>query len=111
MGCYPPRRPFSALLCSDFSCHRFGYRDDYGDPSCRRSRRRFDVAMTTVMEMGLIHPPVRANIVVIENTTSDIPLSQIIWGTMPFLGLMFPAVLLCCFFPSIVTWLPAAVMN
>ena len=71
----------------------------------------FGVVMTIVMEMGLIHPPVGLNIFVIKNIAPDIPLSDIIWGTMPFLALMFVAVGLCCVFPSIVTWLPAVVMK
>ena len=44
----------------------------------------FGVVMTIVMEMGLIHPPVGLNIFVIKNIAPDIPLSDIIWGTLPF---------------------------
>lgn len=71
----------------------------------------FGVVMTIVMEMGLIHPPVGLNIFVIKNIAPDIPLSDIIWGTMPFVILMFLAVLLCCFVPGIATWLPSIVMK
>jgi TRAP-type C4-dicarboxylate transport system permease large subunit len=59
----------------------------------------------------LIHPPVGLNLFVIKNIAPDITLSQIIWGTLPFLGLMLVAVILCCFFPGIAIWLPSAVMN
>ena len=48
----------------------------------------FGVVMTIVMEMGLIHPPVGLNIFVIKNIAPDIPLKDIIWGVMPFVGLM-----------------------
>ena len=44
----------------------------------------FGVVMTIVMEMGLIHPPVGLNIFVIRNVAPDIPLSEVIWGTLPF---------------------------
>ena len=71
----------------------------------------FGVVMTIVMEMGLIHPPVGLNLFVIKNIAPDITLSEIIWGTLPFLGLMLVAVVLCCFFPGIAVWLPTAVMN
>jgi C4-dicarboxylate transporter, DctM subunit len=71
----------------------------------------FGVVMTIVMEMGLIHPPVGLNIFVIKNIAPDIPLSDIIWGTLPFVILMFVAVVLCCIFPSIATWLPAFAMG
>src|ERR1700752_1291745 len=71
----------------------------------------FGVVMTIVMEMGLIHPPVGLNIFVIRNVAPDIPLSEVIWGTLPFVILMMLAVLLLCFFPEISTWLPDLVMG
>jgi TRAP-type C4-dicarboxylate transport system permease large subunit len=71
----------------------------------------FGVVMTIVMEMGLIHPPVGLNIFVIKNIAPDIPLSDIVWGTMPFVILMFVAVFLCCLFPGIAIWLPLTVMS
>jgi len=71
----------------------------------------FGVVMTVVMEMGLIHPPVGLNIFVIKNVAPDIPLKDVIWGVMPFLGLMFVAVVLLCLFPGIATWFPDLVMG
>ena len=71
----------------------------------------FGVVMTIVMEMGLIHPPVGLNIFVIKNVAPDIPLKDVIWGVMPFVGLMFVAVFLLCLFPEIATGLPNLVMG
>jgi C4-dicarboxylate transporter DctM subunit len=71
----------------------------------------FGVVMTIVMEMGLIHPPVGLNIFVIKNIAPDIPLKDVIWGVMPFVGLMFLAVFLLCFFPGISTYLPDLLMG
>ncbi len=71
----------------------------------------FGVVMTVVMEMGLIHPPVGLNIFVIKNVAPDIPLKEIVWGVMPFVGLMAGAVVLLCVFPGIATWLPNAVLH
>ncbi len=71
----------------------------------------FGVVMTIVMEMGLIHPPVGLNIFVIRNVAPDIPLREVIWGTLPFVLLMMLAVLMLCFFPEISTWLPDLVMG
>ncbi len=71
----------------------------------------FGVLMTIVMEMGLIHPPVGLNIFVIRNIAPDIPLRDVIYGVLPFLLLMFLAVLLICVFPGIATWFPNAVMG
>jgi tripartite ATP-independent transporter DctM subunit len=71
----------------------------------------FGVVMTIVMEMGLIHPPVGLNIFVIKNIAPDIPLKDVIYGVLPFVGLMLFAIVLLCLFPSIATTLPAMLMK
>lgn len=71
----------------------------------------FGIIMTVVMEMGLIHPPVGLNLFVIKNIAPDIPLSEVIKGTIPFLVLMFLAVFLLCVFPGIATGLPDLIMG
>jgi C4-dicarboxylate transporter DctM subunit len=71
----------------------------------------FGVVMTIVMEMGLIHPPVGLNLFVIKNIAPDIPLRDVIYGVMPFVALMFVAVMLLCLFPGIATGLPDAIMG
>jgi TRAP-type C4-dicarboxylate transport system permease large subunit len=62
--------------------------------------------MTIVMEMGLIHPPVGLNIFVIKNIAPDIPLGEVIWGVLPFVGLMTLSVVILCFLPQIADFLP-----
>jgi tripartite ATP-independent transporter DctM subunit len=71
----------------------------------------FGVVMTIVMELGLIHPPVGLNIFVIKNIAPDITLGEIIWGVMPFVGLMIFGIVLVCVFPAIATWLPDIAMG
>jgi tripartite ATP-independent transporter DctM subunit len=71
----------------------------------------FGIAMTIVMEMGLIHPPVGLNIFVIKNIAPDISLSEIIWGTLPFVIIMALAVVILAIFPEIATWFPNVVMG
>ena len=71
----------------------------------------FGVIMTIVMEMGLIHPPVGLNIFVIKNIAPDIPLRDVMWGVMPFVGLMILGVIILCFLPGIATWFPDFVMG
>lgn len=66
----------------------------------------FGVVMTILMEMGLIHPPVGLNLFVINGIAPEIKLRNIIWGTMPFLGLMALGILLLCVLPEIAMWLP-----
>ena len=71
----------------------------------------FGVLMTIVMEMGLIHPPVGLNIFVIKNIAPDIPLADLMWGVLPFVGLMLVAIILICLAPSIATGFPDMVMG
>ena len=71
----------------------------------------FGIVMTIVMELGLIHPPVGLNIFVIRNIAPDIPLGEVIWGIMPFVGLMIFAIVLLCIAPQIATWLPDVIMG
>ncbi|MBS0223432.1 MAG: TRAP transporter large permease [Proteobacteria bacterium] len=71
----------------------------------------FGVIMTIVMEMGLIHPPVGLNLFVIKNIASDIPLSDVVWGVMPFVLLMTLAVIVLCFAPEIALWLPDQIIT
>ena len=66
----------------------------------------FGVVMSVIMEMGLIHPPVGLNIFVINNIAPDIPLKDVVWGTLPFVFLIMFAVLLLCIFPSLVLGMP-----
>src|SRR5206468_8218661 len=47
----------------------------------------FGVLMTIVMDLGLLHPPLGLNIFVIKNIAPDIPLRDVVWGVMPFVGL------------------------
>jgi len=62
--------------------------------------------MTILMEMGLIHPPVGLNLFVINSIAPDIKLRDIIWGTLPFIGLMVLAIFLLSLMPEIALWLP-----
>lgn len=71
----------------------------------------FGVIMTIVMEMGLIHPPVGLNIFVIKNIAPDIPLRDVMWGVVPFVGLMILAVVILCFAPGIAIWFPDHIMG
>jgi len=71
----------------------------------------FGVTMTIVMEMGLIHPPVGLNIFVIKSIAPDIPLADVMWGTLPFVIIMAIAVLLLSLVPEIAMWLPSVVVQ
>jgi C4-dicarboxylate transporter, DctM subunit len=71
----------------------------------------FGVVMTIVMEMGLIHPPVGLNIFVINNIAPDIPLRDVMWGVLPFVGLMILSIVILCIVPGIATWFSDLIMG
>jgi TRAP-type C4-dicarboxylate transport system permease large subunit len=48
---------------------------------------------------------------VIHNVAPDIPLREVIFGTLPFVLLMMLAVVILCFVPEISVWLPNLVMG
>ena len=71
----------------------------------------FGVVMTINMEIGLIHPPVGLNIYIVNAIAPDVPIERIMWGTIPYVGCMFLAILILCVFPEIATWLPDYLMG
>ncbi|MFO1303421.1 MAG: TRAP transporter large permease [Burkholderiales bacterium] len=66
----------------------------------------YGIVMTILMEMGLIHPPVGLNLFVIQGIAPELKLRNIVWGTMPFIGIMILGIVLLCVFPEIALWLP-----
>jgi tripartite ATP-independent transporter DctM subunit len=66
----------------------------------------FGAILTINMEIGLLTPPMGLNLFVINGIAPDIPLKDIMRGVTPFLLLMILGILLLCFFPEIVMWLP-----
>jgi C4-dicarboxylate transporter DctM subunit len=70
----------------------------------------FAVVMTINMEIGLITPPVGLNLYVINGIAPDVPLRDVLVGTLPFVALMAFAIVLLSLVPGIVTWLPDVLM-
>lgn len=68
----------------------------------------FGVIMVLVLEMGLISPPVGVNCFVVKSVASNVPLSQIFAGVMPFWGAMILCIILLVLFPDIALILPEA---
>lgn len=71
----------------------------------------FAVLMVITMEMGLITPPVGLNLFVIGGVARDrgvqVSQTQIVTGTMPFLGLMLLVLALVLIFPWFATAVPS----
>jgi C4-dicarboxylate transporter, DctM subunit len=71
----------------------------------------FGVILTINMEIGLIHPPVGLNIYIVNAIAPDVPLAQVMWGTLPYVVCMMLAIVILCIFPEIATWLPDHLMG
>ena len=65
----------------------------------------FGVVMVIVMEMGLVTPPVGLNVFVLAGVT-DVPLSTIFRGVIPFVGAMIVCIVILTIFPEIVLFIP-----
>jgi tripartite ATP-independent transporter DctM subunit len=71
----------------------------------------FGVILTINMEIGLIHPPVGLNIYIVKSIAPDVPVTRIMWGTIPYVLCMVLQIVLLCIFPEIATWLPDTLMG
>jgi len=71
----------------------------------------FGVIITINMEIGLIHPPVGLNIYIVNSIAPDVPVTQVMWGTIPYVICMMLAIVILCIFPEIATWLPDHLMG
>ena len=71
----------------------------------------FGVILTINMEIGLIHPPVGLNIYIVSAIAPDVPVTQVMWGTIPYVICMMLAIVILCIFPEIATWLPDHLMG
>ena len=71
----------------------------------------FGVILTINMEIGLIHPPVGLNIYIVKSIAPDVPVTRIMWGTIPYVVCMMLAIVILCVFPEIATWLPDKLMG
>ena len=71
----------------------------------------FAVILTINLEVGLITPPVGLNLYVLKGVAPEVPLTTVLKGSMPFVLLMFLAMLLIAVFPSIALWLPSRMMG
>jgi tripartite ATP-independent transporter DctM subunit len=71
----------------------------------------FGVIMTINMEIGLIHPPVGLNIYIVSSIAPDVPVTRVMWGTLPYVGCMMLEIVILSVFPQVATWLPDVLMG
>ncbi|TCJ19864.1 TRAP transporter large permease [Rubrobacter taiwanensis] len=66
----------------------------------------FGVVMTLNMEMGLITPPVGLNLYVVQGIAPNIPVRDVLVGSIPYVGVLAVGIVLLILFPDLVLWLP-----
>ncbi|MBI1962906.1 MAG: TRAP transporter large permease subunit [Candidatus Rokubacteria bacterium] len=68
----------------------------------------FGVVLTSLIELGLLTPPVGMVLFVIQGI-SGAPLAEVARGALPFMLLLLAGIVLMAVFPQTVLWLPALI--
>jgi tripartite ATP-independent transporter DctM subunit len=69
----------------------------------------FGVFLVVMVEIGLVTPPVGIVLFILRGVAQDIPLSEIVYGVLPFVAILIGFQVLIYIVPEIVTFLPARV--
>jgi TRAP-type C4-dicarboxylate transport system permease large subunit len=67
----------------------------------------FGIVLVLFIEMGAISPPIGINLFVIQSLRKG-PMSDVVYGTIPFHVLMFILLCMLVVWPQIALWLPSA---
>jgi C4-dicarboxylate transporter DctM subunit len=65
----------------------------------------FGIAVTVLIEVGQITPPMGLNLFVIHGIADD-SLDEVVWGSLPYVVLMLAVLGMMYAYPEIVLWLP-----
>lgn len=71
----------------------------------------FGIVLVIMIELGGITPPVGLNMFVIQGLSGGRPMSEVVWGSLPFGVMMLLVLVLISIAPGLVTWLPALVVH
>jgi tripartite ATP-independent transporter DctM subunit len=66
----------------------------------------FGIIIVLVTETSLITPPIGVNLFVIQSIRGRGPISDVIVGSVPFVGTMFLMIAIIFLFPALAMWLP-----
>ncbi len=69
------------------------------------------VVLTILIEAALITPPVGLNLYVVQSMRERGSIADVIWGSLPFVGLMMGLIATLMIWPSLALWLPKLVMG
>ncbi len=65
------------------------------------------VVSTLCVEIGMITPPVGLNLFVLRSVAEDVEMKDIIYGTIPYVGVLIVGLIILCIFPQIALFLPS----
>jgi C4-dicarboxylate transporter, DctM subunit len=65
----------------------------------------FGIIVTMMSELALITPPIGMNLFIIHGVAKD-KLSRVLFGALPYVGIMLGTAALLYIFPEIAIWLP-----
>lgn len=66
----------------------------------------FGVMVVTVVQIGVLTPPVGLNAYVVSGMMRDVPLQKVFRGCIPFVGVLIVGAAILTVFPQIALWLP-----
>jgi TRAP-type C4-dicarboxylate transport system permease large subunit len=67
----------------------------------------YGVLVVTIVEIGLISPPVGMNLFVLSTLLPQVQTTTVFRGVLPFIGADIVRLALLILFPSIALWLPS----
>lgn len=67
----------------------------------------FGVFLTLLIELGAITPPVGLNLFTVHGISGGAPFSEVVLGALPFVLVMFLAILIISIWPGLALWLPS----
>ncbi|WP_146048614.1 TRAP transporter large permease [Roseibium marinum] len=66
----------------------------------------FGVFLVVMIELGLVTPPVGIILFILRGVAGDVPVKEIVYGVIPFVGVILTFLVLIYLVPDIVLWLP-----
>lgn len=66
----------------------------------------FGIYLVIMIELGLITPPVGMVLFILRGVSGNVPLKEIAYGTLPFIGIILGFVAVIYAFPGLIAWLP-----
>jgi len=70
----------------------------------------FGLVVVMNLMIGMLHPPMGLLLFVVS-AVGRIPILQVAWEILPFLGWALAVLLLVSFFPGLATWLPTLIVG